>query len=337
MPFFSSCRHTIAFVSSYARTYRYLSPHPTFLSFRTQVEDINLVRDEDTGKSKGFAFLKYEDSRSCILAVDNLTGSKVRHALCRSYNFLLCRFVLSFPCSIVCIYILTLLRVLSWPYIPPQVLGRSIRVDHVENYRLPKHLAERENGQNNGNDLQASNIEKTAPGHAYQGQELASSFDISKGQDLFAGPTVEESKADGERINPNGEEGMSKEERRQAKQARKEARDQKRREKEQRRMRKEEKRRERRARHMKGGGKEGGSARSRSTCSGDDEYEHDGSSGARRRSESSKRDRKSKKKHRRPSASRSRSYDRYSSDGESRSSSSHGSARKRRRRTEGGR
>ena len=42
-----------------------------------EVEDINLVRDEDTGKSKGFAFLKYEDARSCILAVDNLTGSKV--------------------------------------------------------------------------------------------------------------------------------------------------------------------------------------------------------------------------------------------------------------------
>lgn len=42
-----------------------------------EVEDINLVRDEDTGKSKGFAFLKYEDARSSILAVDNLTGSKV--------------------------------------------------------------------------------------------------------------------------------------------------------------------------------------------------------------------------------------------------------------------
>lgn len=46
-----------------------------------EVEDINLVRDEDTGKSKGFAFLKYEDARSCILAVDNLTGSKVRFVL----------------------------------------------------------------------------------------------------------------------------------------------------------------------------------------------------------------------------------------------------------------
>jgi RNA recognition motif-containing protein len=42
-----------------------------------EVEDFNLVRDETTGKSRGFAFLKYEDARSCILSVDNLTGSKV--------------------------------------------------------------------------------------------------------------------------------------------------------------------------------------------------------------------------------------------------------------------
>lgn len=33
---------------------------------------LNLVRDKETGKSKGFAFLKYEDQRSCDLAVDNL-------------------------------------------------------------------------------------------------------------------------------------------------------------------------------------------------------------------------------------------------------------------------
>jgi len=36
-----------------------------------------LVRDEATGDSKGFAFLKYEDARSCVLAVDNLCGTKV--------------------------------------------------------------------------------------------------------------------------------------------------------------------------------------------------------------------------------------------------------------------
>lgn len=38
---------------------------------------INLVRDKDTGKSRGFAFLKYEDQRSCDLAVDNLSGAGV--------------------------------------------------------------------------------------------------------------------------------------------------------------------------------------------------------------------------------------------------------------------
>ena len=39
-----------------------------------EIEDIALVRDESTGKSKGFCFLKYEDARSAILAVDNMNG-----------------------------------------------------------------------------------------------------------------------------------------------------------------------------------------------------------------------------------------------------------------------
>src|ERR1700749_1640150 len=39
---------------------------------------LNLVRDKETGKSKGFAFLKYADQRSCELAVDNLGGAIVR-------------------------------------------------------------------------------------------------------------------------------------------------------------------------------------------------------------------------------------------------------------------
>ncbi|KAL2361353.1 hypothetical protein RJZ56_005774 [Blastomyces dermatitidis] len=38
---------------------------------------LNLVRDKETGKSKGFAFLKYEDQRSTDLAVDNLGGATV--------------------------------------------------------------------------------------------------------------------------------------------------------------------------------------------------------------------------------------------------------------------
>lgn len=39
-----------------------------------EIVDVNLVRDKDTGKSKGFAFVAYEDQRSTVLAVDNLNG-----------------------------------------------------------------------------------------------------------------------------------------------------------------------------------------------------------------------------------------------------------------------
>lgn len=39
--------------------------------------DIFLVRDRETGDSRGFAYLKYEDQRSTVLAVDNLNGSKI--------------------------------------------------------------------------------------------------------------------------------------------------------------------------------------------------------------------------------------------------------------------
>jgi RNA-binding motif protein, X-linked 2 len=38
---------------------------------------INLVRDKESGKSRGFAFLKYEDQRSTDLAVDNLGGAVI--------------------------------------------------------------------------------------------------------------------------------------------------------------------------------------------------------------------------------------------------------------------
>ncbi|XP_073943173.1 RNA-binding motif protein, X-linked 2 [Choristoneura fumiferana] len=58
-----------------------------------EVVNINLVRDKATGKSRGFAFICYEDQRSTILAVDNLNGIKI--------------------------------------------LGRTVRVDHCEQYRAP--------------------------------------------------------------------------------------------------------------------------------------------------------------------------------------------------------
>uniref|UniRef100_H2Y909 RRM domain-containing protein n=1 Tax=Ciona savignyi TaxID=51511 RepID=H2Y909_CIOSA len=43
-----------------------------------EIVNINLIRDRKTGKSKGFAFVCYEDQKSTILAVDNLNGTKIK-------------------------------------------------------------------------------------------------------------------------------------------------------------------------------------------------------------------------------------------------------------------
>ncbi|CAF3285369.1 unnamed protein product [Rotaria socialis] len=59
-----------------------------------EIVNMNLLRDKKTGKSKGFAFICYEDQRSTILAVDNFNGVSLA--------------------------------------------GRSIRVDHVKDYKPPK-------------------------------------------------------------------------------------------------------------------------------------------------------------------------------------------------------
>lgn len=59
-----------------------------------EVMDINMPRDKETGKTKGFGFLMYEDQRSTVLAVDNLNGARV--------------------------------------------LEKTLRVDHVKNYKQPK-------------------------------------------------------------------------------------------------------------------------------------------------------------------------------------------------------
>ncbi|KAL3695169.1 hypothetical protein R1sor_008820 [Riccia sorocarpa] len=42
-----------------------------------EIVDLNLVRDKGTGKSKGFAFVAYENQKSTVLAVDNLNGARV--------------------------------------------------------------------------------------------------------------------------------------------------------------------------------------------------------------------------------------------------------------------
>ena len=42
-----------------------------------EIIDCRIVRDKETGKSKGFGYICYEDQRSAILAVDNLNGIKI--------------------------------------------------------------------------------------------------------------------------------------------------------------------------------------------------------------------------------------------------------------------
>eukprot|EP00929_Paragymnodinium_shiwhaense_P094887 TRINITY_DN5572_c0_g1_i1.p1 TRINITY_DN5572_c0_g1~~TRINITY_DN5572_c0_g1_i1.p1 ORF type:complete len:279 (+),score=119.05 TRINITY_DN5572_c0_g1_i1:231-1067(+) len=42
-----------------------------------EIVDVNVIRDKATGKSKGFAFVCYEDQRSTILAVDNMNGTQL--------------------------------------------------------------------------------------------------------------------------------------------------------------------------------------------------------------------------------------------------------------------
>jgi RNA-binding motif protein, X-linked 2 len=63
-----------------------------------EIVDCNLVRDTETGESKGFAFIGFADQRSTVLAVDNLNG------------------------AVIC--------------------GRTVKVDHVSQYRVPKEFNE---------------------------------------------------------------------------------------------------------------------------------------------------------------------------------------------------
>lgn len=114
-----------------------------------EIEDIHLIREQDTGKSKGFAFVKYEDARSTILAVDNFNGAKL--------------------------------------------LGRTLRCDHVENYKLPKHIREKEEENLKQNPDAGFRMEA---GHAYKDKELASAYNIDKGVDLWRKSSEESDSAD---------------------------------------------------------------------------------------------------------------------------------------------
>ena len=74
-------------------------------------------RDKETGKQRGFAFLAYEDQRSTVLAVDNLSGARVG--------------------------------------------GRTIRVDHVDNYKIKR--AEASDALAALNDCSAARTADSAP------------------------------------------------------------------------------------------------------------------------------------------------------------------------------
>lgn len=78
-----------------------------------EVVNINLVRDKTTGKAKGFCFICFEDQKSTVLTVDNLNGIKVSD---------------SPPCT----------PILCSHYPSFQLLGRILRVDHVNDYKPPK-------------------------------------------------------------------------------------------------------------------------------------------------------------------------------------------------------
>jgi RNA-binding motif X-linked protein 2 len=103
-----------------------------------EIEDINLVREKTNNKSKGFAFAKYEDQRSTILAVDNFNNT--------------------------------------------QLLDRLIRCDHVDKYKLPKDIKDKEIEALEENPNVSLKIKA---GHAYKFKDLASEHNIEKGVDLW--------------------------------------------------------------------------------------------------------------------------------------------------------
>ncbi|KAI5123414.1 hypothetical protein M0805_006119 [Coniferiporia weirii] len=107
----------------------------TIFSQYGEVMDVNLPRDKETGKTKGFGFLMYEDQRSTVLAVDNLNGAKV--------------------------------------------LDRTLRVDHVRNYKQPK--VKGEEGEWTEREEQSLNAKP----------EMITEGDISSDQSESSGPEID--------------------------------------------------------------------------------------------------------------------------------------------------
>ncbi len=97
-----------------------------------EIEDCNLVRDQDTGKSKCFAFIKYCDhvSVSSIYVYNLFVILLIISCLAHSHITLRLGIQRS-----------TILAVDN--FTGAQLLGRTLRVDHVQKYRLPKDLRDK--------------------------------------------------------------------------------------------------------------------------------------------------------------------------------------------------
>lgn len=120
-----------------------------------EIEDINLVRDETTGNSKGFAFIKFEDQRSTVLAVDNFNGAKLLGRVIRVDH-------------------------VSHYKVPKHLKEKEEEsgwgtVGEEEHFCPEEHI---HGGSDSTNIYQA--------GHAYEDKVLANEFDIAKGVDLYA-------------------------------------------------------------------------------------------------------------------------------------------------------
>lgn len=69
-----------------------------------------------------------------------------------------------------------------------KLLERTINVDHVDQYKLPKHVRERHEDQSSEEDQSREDTppQRGLPGHAYEGKELETNHSLLHGHDLFA-------------------------------------------------------------------------------------------------------------------------------------------------------
>ncbi|TIB73379.1 hypothetical protein E3Q17_03893 [Wallemia mellicola] len=152
----------------------------TILSQFGEIADINMPKDKATGKSRGFAFVMYEDQRSTVLAVDNLNGSTV--------------------------------------------LGRTLRVDHVDKYSQPKVKNEEgEMVEVDNEQLNARWTEESDKNHKDRSE--SESEDIEESEDPMAAYIREQQKKASKPTTSEKEERKARKAERAMKRAAKEAKE----------------------------------------------------------------------------------------------------------------